>query len=277
MTAPPVTFVSLAAELQQRLAQAAGELQQIDNMQMAQAAAAGPLAPVPLTARLVALGQALRALDVTRANAGFLAGFEACVREWNLANRVAEHMAPMVEQSATPLRRFALDLALHTGAIGNIGRDLEPLLQTLGQLLADRQKMLKHAEAQDHLRELFGQASEYAKRTRLLVDLSAGGGNLRTAVTSLLDAQKALVATLSRALPEAWAPWHQFALHFAQSIAERPSSARHHPSLPELHQRLVTLVDAATRQAEDVEKAKERAREQLLTIQKQVQAAKAWR
>lgn len=276
MSTTPVTFVSLAAELQQRFALATAELEKIDALQAGKVSGAGPLAPMPLVNRLLNFQQVLQPLDF-KPGPKFIQGFGACVREWDVVNRVAEHMAPIMEQGATPLRRFALDLALYTGAIGNIGKDVEPLLQMLGQLLSERDKMLKHKQAQDHVRTLFGQASEYAKRARLLTDLATAGGTLRATVTSLLDAQKALVAIIIKPLPDTWAHWHQFGEHYIETIRERPASARHHPALPELNAKLLSLVDQAIRHAEEAEKLKEKAREQLITVQKQVEACKGWK
>jgi hypothetical protein len=268
MSTSPVTFVSLAAELQQRFALAAGEVQVIDRLQIPQYVASGAFAPWPLGELLRALHAALEALDVR--------DFEQASRSWEKVQGLVAQIAPFAEQAATPVRRLALDLALHTGAIGNVGKDLEPLLQMLGQLLLERDKMLKHAEAQAHVRTLFGQAAEFAKRANLLQEIATSGRTIRASLTALLDAQKAVLATVQGPMSDPWPAWHKLVTHFAETMRERPALARHHPAVPETQKRLVALVTKAINEAEEAEALRRRAKDQLLALQRHVTLVKTW-
>ena len=276
MSTSPVTFVSLAAEIQQRFGTAAAEVSVIDRLQLTQFAASGAFAAWPLGALLRALHKSLAALDVGQPGSVFVNHFDVASRAWEPVLSTTAQIAPYAEQSSTPLRRLALDLGLHTGAIGNVGKDLEPLLQMLGQLLTDRDKMLKHAEAQAHVRTLYGQAAEFANRARMLQEISNSGRAVRSALTALIDSQKAVLATLQGPLPEAWPHWHTLVSHFVGVMGERPSNARHHPAIPEMHKRLVSLVTRAINEAEEAEALRQKAREQLLTLQKQLNMCKGW-
>jgi hypothetical protein len=276
MTSSPVTFVSLSTELQQRFSLAAGEVQVIDALQVQQYATSNAFTPWPLPDVLRTLHAALEALDPAEPGPLFARHFDQVMRAWGDVHGMAAQAAPFAERTATPLRRLALDLALHTGAIGNIGKDLEPLLQMMGELLIDRDKMLKHREAQSHLRTLFAQAQEFAKRSQLLQELAGSGRNVRASLTALLDAQKAALVTIQGPLAEPWAAWQPLVQHYVESMRERPTLARHHPAVPETRRRLLALAAEALGQAEEAERLRQQAKEHMLALQRQVNLCKGW-
>ncbi|MBC5764004.1 hypothetical protein [Ramlibacter albus] len=276
MSTPTVTFVSLAAELQQRFALAAGEVHVLERLQVAQFVSSGVFEPWPAPDLLRHLHASLEALDVEKPGAGFVNHFAQATRCRDLLQAMATQAGPYAEQAATPLRRLALDIGMHTGVIGNVARDVDPMLQTLGQLLSDRDKMLRHAQAQAHVRSLFTQAADYVKRTQLLKELAESGRNSRASLTALIDAQKALLATVQGGIAEAWAAWQPPVAQFAAMMSEHPSNARYHPSVPGLQKRLLELLVKAIEDADAAEVLRNRAKEQLVAVQRQVSVAKGW-